>query len=255
MTLSEKTRKILWARSGNRCAICKSELVIDATRQDDESVVGDECHLISSQEHGPRHDPSYPYEKLDSHENLILLCRVHHKMVDDQEETYTASILRQMKANHEKWVSERLADSKKPFSPRLRRAKKNVLPLLTRLTTGKEALDVINGCCAYQIDHDEPDDATEADLIGRFLQTVTDWGDIGDELGPAHRVSTAFELTQCLRELEDAGFLVFGGREAHLMDWGNGSEPSDWPIATLVVPRKESPRILTMTLEDSPAAP
>ena len=84
MAISNKTRKILWGRSGNRCAICKNEIVVDATAQDDESVVADECHIISSQTNGPRHDLSYPSEKLDSYENVILLCRTHHKMIDDQ---------------------------------------------------------------------------------------------------------------------------------------------------------------------------
>ena len=84
MAISNKTRKILWGRSGNRCAICKNEIVVDATAQDDESVVADECHIISSQTNGPRHDLSYQSKKLDSYENVILLCRTHHKMIDDQ---------------------------------------------------------------------------------------------------------------------------------------------------------------------------
>ncbi len=102
--MSDKTRKVLWGRSGNRCAICKNELVIDATTQDNESVVADECHIVSSRPNGPRHDPSFPSEKIDSYDNLMLLCRTHHKMVDDQAATFTTDILRQMKANHEVWA-------------------------------------------------------------------------------------------------------------------------------------------------------
>lgn len=99
MAISDKTRKVLWGRSGNRCAICKNELVIDATEQDDESVIAYECHIISSKPNGPRHDPSYPADKLDSYDNLILLCRTNHKMVDDQSTTFIANILRQIKSN------------------------------------------------------------------------------------------------------------------------------------------------------------
>lgn len=110
MSISDKTRKILWGRSGNRCAICKNELVIDSTEQDDESVIADECHIISSKPNGPRHDPSYPADKLDSYDNMILLCRTHHKMVDDQSATYTTNCLRQVKSDHEVWVSQKLRD-------------------------------------------------------------------------------------------------------------------------------------------------
>ncbi len=103
MSISDKTRKILWGRSGNRCSICKNELVIDATEQDDESIVAEECHIISPMPNGPRHDSSYPIEKLDSYDNLMLLCCTHHKMADDQSATFTTNILRQIKSNHELW--------------------------------------------------------------------------------------------------------------------------------------------------------
>lgn len=120
MQISNKTRKALWGRSGNRCAICRRELVIDATRDDDESVVADECHIISPQPNGPRHDESFPPEQLDAYENLILLCRTHHKMVDDQTANYTSDCLRQVKAKHTVWVSQRLTGGQKPQSVRLR---------------------------------------------------------------------------------------------------------------------------------------
>ncbi len=111
--ITDKTRKMLWGRSGNRCAVCQNELVVNATSVDDESIVGDECHIISSRPNGPRYDPSYPQEKLDAYENLILLCRVHHKTIDDQCESYTVDKLRQLKVNHERWVSEKLMDNSK----------------------------------------------------------------------------------------------------------------------------------------------
>ena len=48
MAINDKTRKVLWGRSGNRCAICRRELVLDATTVDDVSVVGEECHIVSA---------------------------------------------------------------------------------------------------------------------------------------------------------------------------------------------------------------
>jgi len=84
---------------------------MEATPQDSESVVGDECHIVSEKPKGPRYDADFPPDHIDSYSNLILLCRVHHKMVDDQEETFTADILRKLKANHESWVSQALASA------------------------------------------------------------------------------------------------------------------------------------------------
>ena len=63
--------KDLWARSGNRCAKCRRQLVEEATRSDAESVVGDECHIVSGQSQGPRYDASFPAARLDEPDNLI----------------------------------------------------------------------------------------------------------------------------------------------------------------------------------------
>ena len=250
MSISDKTRKVLWGRSGNRCAICKHELVIGATDEDDESLVGEECHILSSRPNGPRHDPSNPKEKLDLYENLILLCRIHHKMVDDQEETYTTDILRQMKSNHEVWVSERLADQQEPRPLRFRRVKQNIPAFLSRLTTGKQVLDLVTGTYSFSMDHDELESQEEVNLVGGFLQTVTDWRDIGEELGPSYSVRTAYEITQSLGELEQAGFFVFGGREVRLVEGGFQDKPSPWPVSILRVLRKNNDSITDMGPDD-----
>jgi hypothetical protein len=45
ITISDKTRKIIWAQSGNSCAICGGALLADATETDDMSIIGDEAHM------------------------------------------------------------------------------------------------------------------------------------------------------------------------------------------------------------------
>ncbi|MCK4376771.1 MAG: HNH endonuclease, partial [Actinomycetia bacterium] len=81
---------------------------MDATTQDDDSVVGDECHIVSDRPNGPRHNPEFLIDEIDSYPNIILLCRIHHKMVDDQSEKFTADFLRRLKAKHTRWVAETL---------------------------------------------------------------------------------------------------------------------------------------------------
>ncbi len=248
MSLSDKARKILWGRSGNRCAICKRELVIHATDRDYESVIGEECHVISSRSNGPRHDPSYPKEKLDSYENLILLCRVHHKLVDDQDSTFISEILLQMKSNHEVWVSEKLTDKQEPKPVKLRRIKQNIPNFLSRLVTGKQVLDTVTGASAYSFDHDELESQTEVDLVGGFLQSVQDWGDLSGDLESSDRVNAAYSLTQSLGDLENAGFFVFGGREVQILEGGSQLGRSDWPVAILQVLRRTNPEIMHLNL-------
>ncbi len=250
MAISDKTRKILWGRSGNRCTICKHELVIDATPEDDESVVGDECHIVSSRANGPRYDASFPSEKIDSYENITLLCRIHHKMVDDQADTFTADILRQMKTNHEAWVSERLTDDQKIKPLKLKRQKHNIPEYLSRITTGKQLLDILIGAFAYEMNHDELKSQDEVDLIGGFLQTARDWGELGDDMESSDRVSAAYNLSRSIEELEQAGFFVFGGREVQLLEGGVQATPSNWPIAILHVLHKDNDSIISINLND-----
>jgi hypothetical protein len=245
MTISDKTRKLLWGRSGNRCAICKQELIVSATDKDSEAVVGDECHIISAQLDGPRHDPDFPKEKLDSYENLMLLCRVHHKMIDDQATTFTTDILRQLKSNHEIMISEKLSDQKKPKPVRLRRIKKNIPDYLVRVTTGKQLVDLIAGAYAISIDHDEPNSQDEVDLIGGFLQNVSDYMDILDFASePGERVESAFHLTELIKDVEEKGFFVFGARELQLLEGGIDDVPSNWPVAIVHVLRNDNKAII-----------
>lgn len=89
--------------------MCRTELVVDRTETDDESLIGEECHIVARENGGPRGDPSFPKEKRDKYANLILLCATHHKVVDDQVGAYTVAVLHDTKSKHEEWVRSTLA--------------------------------------------------------------------------------------------------------------------------------------------------
>ncbi len=104
MDLSNKDRKRLWAKAANRCSyrfgneVCDQPLVLDDRGTD--VVVGNECHIVGDKPGSAR----YVVECTDreSYENAILLCTVHHKVIDDSERTYTVDVLHQMKREHER---------------------------------------------------------------------------------------------------------------------------------------------------------
>jgi len=104
MGRTDRTRKLLWGRSGNRCARCKRELVTEPTEFDHEAVVGDECHIVAKKPRGPRYDPGFSPELVDGYDNLILLCKACHKLVDDQPRRYSADYLRALKQQHIEYV-------------------------------------------------------------------------------------------------------------------------------------------------------
>jgi hypothetical protein len=239
MTISDKTRKLLWGRSGNRCAYCRRELVMLGTT-DDDSVIGDECHIIAKHENGPRNNPSLSEKEIDSYENLILLCKIHHKMVDDQPIEYSINVLRKMKLRHEEWVRNTLQSASKAASP----PKK----IAAQITKGKEVLAIVSGAHFFDFDYDEPKNPEEKDLIGYFLQTLQDWGDIGDELEQSARVDVGFELTKDIDEINNAGFLVFGVREIRKLKVGDTI--NNWSVAVIRIYRKTNPSLVKIDLQN-----
>ena len=112
MSISLKTHKMLWGRAANRCAFaeCRRELVMDASETDNESLIGEECHIVAREQNGPRGDSQLTQKSRDKYANLILLCKIHHKVIDDQPDTYSVQALKEMKASHEEWVRTSLQD-------------------------------------------------------------------------------------------------------------------------------------------------
>ena len=126
MSISDRTRKSLWAKSGNRCSICKVELL--SNKNDSKELnLGEECHIISSKINGPRYKPNIV--DYDIFDNLILLCRNHHREIDELTATYTEDVLMYMKLNHEEWVKTILNNA-------LNSEKKNRPRFINRITSG-----------------------------------------------------------------------------------------------------------------------
>jgi hypothetical protein len=66
------------------------------------------AHIVGESRQGPRGDTPMSDEERNKYTNLILLCKTHHKTVDDQKRTYSIPVLRQMKVDHEAWVEKTL---------------------------------------------------------------------------------------------------------------------------------------------------
>ena len=253
MPITDKNRKILWARSGSRCAFCRQRFVVERTDKDSESVVAAECHIVSSAPTGPRHDPAFPTDAFDALDNLILLCATHHKMIDDQYETYFAPVVRSIKQNHERWVETKLRDE--PVLPpvRIRRIRENIPTQLARIRSGKDLMAMASGSSAHCYDHDHDLSEDEVELVGGFLQEITDWVDISSDLEPIDRVRTAKRVQDLIHELETRGFFVFAATEAQRLEGGVGA-PTRFPVLHLSVIRASNPNIQYVDAGTQPKA-
>lgn len=96
---SVKTIKRLCIVSGNLCAFPKCRITL--VEQLSGKVTGRVCHIKGSQPGGPRYDASQTDEQRHGFDNLLLLCPIHHDVVDDDPDAYTVERLTKMKADHE----------------------------------------------------------------------------------------------------------------------------------------------------------
>lgn len=235
MTITDKTRKMLWARSGNRCALCRALLILaEEQPHDTASVVGEECHIHAQNRGGPRFNDLLDETKIDDYDNLLLLCRIHHKQIDDQWASFPTSRVREIKRIHEQWVRDTLEPKKAPEPP---------VTLTTHLTTGKDISDLLASAHhGYDFSHDPIETEVELELVGGFLQNLKDWGDIWDDLELMDQIKTAFGWNAEIKRLEEAGFLVFGGRRNAIFKAVDGKRYA-MPTSVIRILRRTNPQI------------
>lgn len=111
MGIKQKDIKILWGRSGNRCAICQTELTQDALAVTSSFTLGEQAHIIGDKPGAARVKSPLTDEQRDSYHNLILLCPTHHTEIDSNESDWPPERLHLAKSEHELWVTETLSET------------------------------------------------------------------------------------------------------------------------------------------------
>lgn len=93
--------KRLYALSMNRCAFpgCTTQIVETTTG----TVVSEVCHINAHSIGGPRYDAGQTDEERQGFDNLIIMCKVHHAVIDDENnlDRFTAEYLHNLKREHE----------------------------------------------------------------------------------------------------------------------------------------------------------
>lgn len=116
---------------------------------------------------------------------------------------------------------------------------------LHKIDEGKQLISYIDGTCGINYD-EETQTLEEVKLVGEFVQYVKeimDFDDLIDE--PYDRIMSGFNLTQSIKELDDAGFWVFAGKENQKLVGGIG-DPTLFPVLIMRIVRKDSSEIIKM---------
>lgn len=115
MAIPQPEIKVLWAKSGNCCAICSTSLTYDSNSKT--IPIGEQAHIKGDSpgknqtNASARYDASQEEDDRNSYTNLILLCPTCHTKIDKDEVTYTVDRLLSIKANHEQKVSNAIKTS------------------------------------------------------------------------------------------------------------------------------------------------
>jgi hypothetical protein len=239
MPITTRDRKLLWARAGGTCALCKSHLTADAKSGDRDVVLGEEAHIVSEEPNGPRFRP-LPKKEVDTYANLILLCPSDHKIVDEQVTYYTEQHMQTLKHEHEQWVKDRISSTIPAIKIRDPDADKPVM--LKCIDTGKELMNVLAHTLAVHHDNPEPQSIEEAELIGEFFQNTTDYTDIWDDIEPSGHIKAEFSMSGEITRLREAGLVVYAGIKQHVVE-GGVKAPEPWPVAYIVIRRSDDESI------------
>lgn len=95
--ISRSVINSLYGLSSNQCAF---ENCLEAMTKDGRGV-GNVCHIEAKHSTGARFNTAKTDEERQSFDNLILLCRKHHEIIDTEIGVYTVERLKAMKNAHE----------------------------------------------------------------------------------------------------------------------------------------------------------
>jgi hypothetical protein len=220
MPITDRTRKILWIKAGGRCSICNEQLATDATGEDDPSVFGEECHIVARSPGGPR---AADIADIDGYDNLILLCRKHHKQVDDQRSSFTVERLKAIKQEHENREANRsgpvrlIPDPTKP-TPRV----------LKLCMTGEDLWYAVDGSMSFNPSWPGGLADEQGDAVDELLDELRDLMDVADELSYRDKRDAGKRLGEYILRLASVGLLVVTRKRYLLLTGGVSGDPSSW---------------------------
>lgn len=104
MGISERTSKIIWGQCAARCCVCKKDVLYENAGVVS-SLIGEIAHIVGERSNAARGNSSLSLEERNEPENLLLLCRDHHKIIDDDPQLYPVDQLHRIKEQHIAWIA------------------------------------------------------------------------------------------------------------------------------------------------------
>lgn len=105
--IADSKKLILMGICGGKCEFrgCEKSIVQDMLTGE-KTNFSNYAHIVASSENGPRGDKVLSSKLSNDENNIMVLCRDHHKEIDDFPEKYTVNILKDMKREHEAYIQD-----------------------------------------------------------------------------------------------------------------------------------------------------
>lgn len=104
----EVTKLLVWGRAAGRCQFknCREALDHNLIAGKAEVNAAYLAHIIASSPNGKRGHPTRSHQLSDEASNIMLMCDVHHRIIDGEEtwQDYPENLLLEWKSEHEEWV-------------------------------------------------------------------------------------------------------------------------------------------------------
>jgi len=236
MSLTEKTRQILWIRSGSRCALCRQDVKLQELAPADQiapdPAIAVEHPILLAPETKPPLAPRW-----EGYDNLILLCNKHHQQIQENPDTFPSEQLYQLKTQHEQWVRQTLAESMEPTSPPI--TSYGGVSLMPRIQTGRKLTQTLHGAHFFSFEHDELETEEDSLLVEQVTQQLRDWGNHLNQVEDGNVLHPDFTLTADLQALTNQGFLFFGEQQHRVLHLCGAA--GNWAIAKIWMTREIHP--------------
>ena len=217
-----ETVKALLARSGNQCAFpdCIHPII-----NENNKLIAQLCHIEGANKGGERYNPNQNDEQRRSYNNLLFMCYRHHVETND-EDVFTAKIMRDMKESHEnQFIEDQFKVIDKAI---LRQIQEDVTKFWIELKVLHETQNINSGGMNIEI----PFEADIVELFGNLRENISGLVKILQEIrnNESELSNNSYKLAQYLNSLgivsEKLDELLIEKRSFQL----------DWETLNLAVP-------------------
>jgi TIR domain len=175
-----------------------------------------------------------------------VILPVWHRVTDVQVRSFSPPLADRIAALSEEGARSIAYKILRVVHPDLVEAAENFaksLSPLPELQSGLELKLILSGALGFHFGNDEPQSEAEMEVIAYFQQYLQDWLDTVPDLDVGDRVRAEYELSGKVRDLQAAGWTIFG-RQEKKKSFFIAKPEEEVPVALVVLAQKGAAQVV-----------